>query len=193
LLKTLLITVAVIIAVTLFLFFRNRTRSTQQSSGKGQETYLGLRNQMLNGSRTKFSLPATSGPTEPWGVLMDWGVEPGTATVVAMSDGSASIYLSSGGGFLGGIAQEPIRNAAKAAVTLAEEVQPQMNVTSTFPLPETGQVRFYVLTDAGVYTATAGVADLQTGQSPFSKLGNAMQGVVTEYRIFQEKKESPHR
>jgi hypothetical protein len=119
---------------------------------------------------------------------MDWGINAGTATVVAMSDGSASIYLSSGGGSLGGIGQEPIRNAAKKAVALAEEVQPLMKEAKAFPLPTTGQVQFFVLTDAGVYTAGTSDADLRSGQSPFAKLGNAMQGVITEYRTFQEKR-----
>ena len=35
-------------------------------------------------------------------VLMDWHLEKGTATVVAAADGSASLYLSSGGGYVGG-------------------------------------------------------------------------------------------
>jgi hypothetical protein len=35
-------------------------------------------------------------------VLMDWHVTNGTATVFAAADGTASLYLSSGGGFLGG-------------------------------------------------------------------------------------------
>ncbi|MBZ5655924.1 MAG: hypothetical protein LAO56_11700 [Acidobacteriia bacterium] len=119
---------------------------------------------------------------------MDWGIDAGTVTVVAMSDGSASIYLSSGGGSIGGIGQEPIRNAAKRAVTLAGEVQERMTEAKAFPLPATRQVHFYALTDAGVYTAGTSEAELRTGQSPFSKLGDAMQGIITEYRIFEEKR-----
>ena len=53
---------------------------------------------MLDGPRTKFGLPPISGPNEPWVVLMDWGVNNGMATVVAASDGSASVYFASGGG-----------------------------------------------------------------------------------------------
>jgi hypothetical protein len=122
---------------------------------------------------------------------MDWGMDSGTVTVVAMSDGSASIYLSSGGGSLGGIGQEPIRNAAKKAVSLAGDVQPQMKEAKAFPLPATGQVQFYALTDAGVYAAGSSEADLRTGQSPFTNVGNAMQGVITEYRIFEQKHQEP--
>ena len=131
---------AAMVVATLFFFARNRTRANQEPTGKGHEAYLGLRNLMLTGSRVKFSIPVTSRPTEPWGVVMDWGIQSGTVTVVAMSDGSASIYLSSGGGSLGGIGQEAIRNAAKHAVGLASSVQRQMKETKTFPLPQTGRL-----------------------------------------------------
>lgn len=190
--KGLIVTGAVVIVVMLLLVFARRSRSAGQPDSRAQETYLGLRNLMLTGSRTKFSLPPTSRPTEPWGVLMDWGVPAGKASVVAMSDGSASIYLSNGGGYLGGIGQEPIRAAAKKAVEAAAEVQPQMKKTETFtPLPDTGEVTFYALTDAGVYTTSAKEADLREGKTSFAKLGNAMQQVVTEYRIFQGKNPAP--
>jgi hypothetical protein len=122
---------------------------------------------------------------------MDWDVHSGTATVVAMSDGSASIYLSSGGGSIGGIGQEAIRNAARRAVGLAADVQPQTKETTAFPIPDVGQVQFYVLTDAGVFAATVPEADLRAGRGPFSNLGNAMQEVVTAYRVFQEDSQRP--
>ncbi len=190
--KGLIVIGAAVIFVVLLLVFARRSGSAKQHDSRTEQTYLGLRNLMLTGSRAKFSLPPTSRPTEPWGVLMDWGVQSGKASVVAMSDGSASIYLSSGGGYLGGIGQEPIRVAAKKAVESAAEVQPQMKKTETFSvLPETGQVTFYALTDAGVFTASAKEADLREGKTDFAKLGNAMQQVVTEYRIFQEKNPAP--
>ena len=50
-------------------------------------------------------------------VLMDWHVDKGTVTVLAAADGTASLYLSSGGGFSGGSEKfESIRAAALHAV-----------------------------------------------------------------------------
>ena len=189
--KTLVLAaLVVIVVVTSFFFVRNRTHAVQQA-GKGYEAYLGLRNLILSGSRAKFSLPTTSRPTEPWGVVMDWGIKTGTVTVVSMSDGSASIYLSSGGGSLGGVGQEAIRNAAKRAVILASTVQPEMKGTKTFPLPQTGYVEFYALTDDGVFSAQVPEADLRAGRGPFSNLGNAMQEVITAYRIHEQSYQKP--
>ena len=187
-----LVAIGLILLVMVLLFAVKRGPSSGgRSQAKARETYLDLRNLMLAGSRAKFSLPPPSSATEPWGVLMDWNVTNGTATIVAMSDGSASIYLSSGGGFLGGKGQEPIRRAAVNAVRIAAGAQSQMVKTETFPLPDAGQVRFYTLTDSGVYTVSASEVDLKKGTSPLSDLGNAMQGVITEYRVFQQKQQAP--
>jgi hypothetical protein len=50
---------------------------------------------------------------------MDGGVDNGTVTVVAFSDGTASVYLSIGGGFIGGKSHEAVRKAADQMVAAA--------------------------------------------------------------------------
>lgn len=159
---------------------------SQDASKDPKDIYLGLRNVMLGGSRAKFSLPETSRPTEPWGVLMDWGVTKGTATVVAMSDGSASVYLSSGGGFIGGAGQEPIRNAAQKAVAIARDVRLPAKPVSIFPLPEQHGVFFYFLTDDGVFTVQSNDQEMKSSSHPLKEIGDAMQEVITQYRLWDQ-------
>jgi hypothetical protein len=118
---------------------------------------------------------------------MDWRIDSGTATVAAYADGTASVYLSSGGGFLGGgQSRESIRKAAMKTVEIAGEMKSFLHPTTTYPLPESGQVTFYVRTDAGVLTATVLVADLRSHRSPLYKLGDSAQNIITEYRLMQE-------
>jgi hypothetical protein len=119
---------------------------------------------------------------------MDWGIPKGSATVVAMSDGNASVYLSHGGGFIGGSGHESVRKAAQLTVAAANEVQPQMHATTTYPLPQPGEVTFYALTDNGVFTASALEADLKSGRSPLSRLSTAAQEIITQYRLVQQTK-----
>jgi hypothetical protein len=145
---------------------------------------------MLEGSCAKFGLPPGSKPSEPWGVLMDWGVNKGTATIVVGADGSASVYFSSGGGYIGGIGQEPIRAAAKNAVGVAATVHLPAHATQTFPLPETNGVFFYFLTDAGVFTFRTSVQELNNPNHPLRKIGDAMQEVITQYRLWDERRKS---
>lgn len=117
-------------------------------------------------------------------VLMDFHVDHGTVTVVACADGTASLYLSSGGGFLGGSQRYPaIREAALHAVALATTLQSHFVTTETSALPPLGDVTFYVTTGLGVRMAVASQARLRAAADPLAGLGGAMQKIVTEYRL----------
>ncbi|MFZ0633120.1 MAG: hypothetical protein WBD32_21800 [Acidobacteriaceae bacterium] len=122
-------------------------------------------------------------------VIMDFHVDHGTATVVASVDGNASLYLSSGGGFLGGSQQFPaIREAALHAVSLATTMQCHFEPTETSALPPLGDVTFYVTSGQGVRMAVASQARLRAAADPLAGLGGAMQKIVTEYRFHLPKR-----
>jgi hypothetical protein len=176
-----------IILAAIALWLAVRTRQTRQNVQKADpQVYFGLRDMMLHGSREKFAIAAPSTPSEPWGVLMDWGIPAGSATVVALADGNASVYLSSGGGFLGGgQSHDAIRNAAKQAVGAAKEAKSLTHAATEYPIPQRGQVAFYLLTESSVFTAGASDEDLRSHRSPLYKLGDAAQNVITEYRRIQ--------
>jgi hypothetical protein len=158
-----------------------------KSKPEKEDVYHGLRLQILQGSRKKFGLAPAANRNEPWGVVMDWGLARGSATVTALSDGSASIYLSSGGGSIGGgQSHESIRKAAQNAVMLATKLQATMRATTEYPLPTQDQLIFYVLTDASVCTESASVQDVSSHRHALSALGDAMQVIVTEYRQIQK-------
>ena len=138
------------------------------------EVYRGLRDQ-------RFNTPVPPGHAV---FVMDWPINDAFSTVVAGSDGSASIYLSHGGGFIGGGQKyESLRTAALNAASLALKMRSQMSPAENFSLPQPGDVRFYLITSEGIFTATAQEADLRSGSSPFTKLGSAAQQIVTEYRL----------
>src|SRR4051794_8368734 len=74
-------------------------------------------------------------------VLMDWHVGNGTSSVLAAADGTASIYLSSGGGFIGaGQKSTTVRALARQAVQLARTLAPHCQATDTIDLPAKGEV-----------------------------------------------------
>ena len=168
--------------------------SNKPASDKGssdpKEVYAGLRRSALTGSRSKFGLAPTSHPTEPWGVVMDWGVQKGTATILAMSDGSASVYFSTGGGYIGGKGQAPIRIAAERAVEAAKVLHLPLPPTTAFPVPEQHGVFFYLLSDAGVFMFRTSEQELNSNAHPLRKLGDNMQEVITQYRLWDERRKS---
>ncbi len=184
---------ACFLIVGLAAYFLSRRRSSIRTATASQvsvsETYLSLRQQILQGLRGKVALPPASKPTEPYAVMMDWNTGNGIATVVAVADGTASIYLSSGSGSIGGgQSHTEIREAALKAVSLAAEFQPQMQPVATYPLPEPGGVTFYVVADAGVCSSTGTAKELAAQHHPLSRLGDAMQNIVTQYRLLQPSK-----
>jgi hypothetical protein len=117
-------------------------------------------------------------------VLMDWRVTNGMATVLAAADGTASIYLSSGGGYLGGGQKFPaIREAAQTAISVARKLIDQFEATESTDFPLPGEVQFFVVANAGLRRGVAVESRLQQKADPLQALGSAMQMVVTQYRL----------
>ena len=63
-----------------------------------------------------------------------------------------------------------------------------MAATTTYPLPKGGETTFYVLTDAGVFTATAPEQVLGQNRHALFPLFYAAQQVITQYRLIDERK-----
>jgi hypothetical protein len=164
--------------------WRRRSQELRAPQPKRPNTYHTLRDQILSLKRPQSNSLADDKQSDPWAVVMDWGVPTGVATVVAVSDGTASIYYSSGGGSIGGgYARPAIREAALHAVSIAGKFLDHMQITDSFPLPEPGGVVFYILTERGVFMAKAAVELLSKNLHPLAELGNDMQAIITEYRI----------
>jgi hypothetical protein len=164
--------------------WHRRSQELRTPEAKKANHYSALRAQILNWKCPQVSSSSPDISGNPCAVVMDWAVKSGVATVVAISDGSASIYYSSGGGSIGGgYARPALRDAASHAVSIASKFLDGMQLTDNFPLPEGGGVIFYIVTGKGVFTAKASVELLSTNRHPLSELGNSMQTIITEYRI----------
>lgn len=195
---TVIVAVAVAVAVAAGVYFsRSRaaspapdTDTDNKSAGAGKAdpaVYPVMREQALTATRAKYGLPGTLNRLEPWGVVMDIAFQDGGSyTTIAFSDGSASIYLSSGGGFIGGHEREAVNKAARRLVQLAARFQPQLTPTPVFPLPAAGMVTFYVLTDAGVLTGSAPEEELGMQRDPLWPLFHAAHDVITQYRLIDQ-------
>ena len=184
------ITVALCVVVAVLLIVRLAPRGCHRGPAAssaarrgGPNAYMGLRRMVLEGTRANFGLGPGASVTQPFAVVTDWGEAQGATTIVAIGDGSASVYYSNGAGSIGGgQAHESIRNAALKTVELATAAQPQMHRVTEFPVAGRAEVSFYVVTDAGVFAATAAEVDLSSNRSPFSPLAAAARNIVDEYR-----------
>jgi hypothetical protein len=111
--------------------------------------YLKLRDQALRTTGATAGQSRGAPADQPFGVVTDLAFPNGSATVVAMIGGHASIYLSSGGGYIGGESHEAIRKAAKHAVAVASDLVARMHATHEYTLPSVNRLQFYVLSENG--------------------------------------------
>lgn len=105
------------------------------------------------------------------------------ATIVAVADGTVSLYLSTGGGVIGAGEHAAVRGVAERFREIVAESRGLLQRAEDFPLPENGQVRFHARIADGRFTAVAAEEALRGGRHPLSPLYAAGQDVLTEIRL----------
>jgi hypothetical protein len=124
----------------------------------------------------------------PFAVVMDMGFDKGTATIVSSIAGDGSMYISTGGGILGGIDHEPIRNASIKFVQVAADYAEKSKLVTEYPLPTPDNVIFYFITPSGVYATDEMNADqLAKKKHELYPLFLAGNDVITQLRLLSDK------
>jgi len=163
------------------LFSRKKSSAPESSDNP----YHGLRNQVLNLEPELLDPPA-KGPI--LGVVMETGYPDAVVTLVAIADGTVSLYFSNGGGMIGLGAHDGPRTAGLALVAAAESFLGALTPAKAFPLPGKGATQFFVLTREGARTGGAREEDLGMNRHPLSPLFHAAQEVITQARLNSEKR-----
>jgi hypothetical protein len=120
--------------------------------------------------------------------VVELGYEVGSATSVALVDGTTSLHYSTGGGLLGRGDYPPVAEASRALVAEAQKYLHLMVTTREFPLPLAGQVRIVLLTYSGYYTTDAPEKSLASGDHPLAPLYVQFQETLSQMRLLAEKK-----
>jgi hypothetical protein len=118
--------------------------------------------------------------------MMEIVVDDTTASVVAVADGTVSLYLSNGGGTIGAGDYLSVRQAGKRFLRAAADHAPWMTRTTEFPLPSDGTVRFHVRTPDGDYSKEVSEDTLRARRDELAPLYLAGQDVLTEIRLIRE-------
>ncbi len=152
------------------------------------ESYLHLRQLILNLNPSEAGLAPTELAPRVWGVLMETGYDVGTVTLVSLADGTTSLYFSTGGGMIGSSDYNPVALASQALVEEAEKHVSNIAPTTDYPLPGVGQVRFYLLTYQGIHMVDSAENDLASGSHPLEPLYQRAQETLTQLRLLSDKK-----
>jgi hypothetical protein len=164
----------------------NTTANVDTSKVKVHKTqenaFEGLRNMAFSATPDQLGLSLPTDKTVVYGVIMDWEMGGATATTVSYQTGDASLYLSSGGGVIGGGQHENVNSAAKQFVSLAQTFLDKTTKTETTPLPATDEVKFYLLTNKGVFVGQEQMKNFENNSSTWLKLFEEGNKVLTELR-----------
>ncbi|MCL4531349.1 MAG: hypothetical protein M1282_18335 [Chloroflexi bacterium] len=170
--------------------FSKPFQKPSSSFSSASEIYDNLRNKVLSLNPTDIGLASTKESPNVWGVLMELGYQAAVVTLVSLADGTTSLYFGNGGGMIGGGEHAAVAHSTKNFLAEAEKYYQQMDRTDTFPLPDIGRVKFYILTFAGKFTADADENELGNRKHKFSPLFYRGQDVITQFRMTQEQKKS---
>jgi hypothetical protein len=147
----------------------------------------GLRNMAFTATPEQLGLSLPTDRTIVYGVIMDWEMGGATAATVSYQTGDASLYLSSGGGVIGGGQHQNVNSAAKQFVSTAQTFLDKTTKTVLTPLPATDQVKFYLLTNKGVFVGQETMKNFENNSSAWLKLFEEGNNVLTELRKTSEK------
>ncbi|MBP5984332.1 MAG: hypothetical protein KA734_11435 [Fluviicola sp.] len=173
-----------------YLTTRNNKGDNQQSKVDPKNNpYNDLRNMALGATAEQLQLKLSDDKTEIYGVVMDWDVGEGTATLVSFTTGDASLYLSSGGGFIGGGGHDNVLNAINCFINKSGSYLDRASKIETTILPDKNGLTFYFLTNKGKFKATEQMQNIESGKSQWLDLFEEANKLITEIRIVSEKQD----
>lgn len=153
------------------------------------ENYVVLRDAIFSTKRDALGVTDAASSNGIWGVVMETGYPGAVATLVAIADGSVSLYFSNGGGIIGMGAQEGPQRASRALLEAAPQFRNAFEATTKYPLPRESYVRFYLLSQGDALTAEAKEEELGGGAHALSPLYQKAHELITQIRIVDEKRQ----
>jgi hypothetical protein len=137
--------------------------------------------------RQKFEGTAEEAQSKVIAVIMDWPLDANVVTVLASSEGDASVYTTGTFGMIGGIGHATVRKAAIAFVESAQKVLSLSSPTADYSYPGRQEIRFFFVTPAAVRVVSFASSDVQKENTPAAELYAQGQRVLTELRLVTER------
>jgi len=153
--------------------------------------YAGLRHQLLALDPASVGLVAAPEDSGVWGVLFELGVPGGSASVVALKDGTTSLYTSGGYGIVGGGAHQHIVTATRNLISTVARKLDLFAPDDSTRAPEPEHMLVRALTHSGRRAAGAADADLVDGTHLLSDVFFAGHEVIAHLRTIDESATTP--
>lgn len=141
-----------------------------------------LRSMVLGLSAADLGLTRANYPHEVWGMLMETGMQGGHYTLVALADGSTSLYYSTGGGIIGAGGWAAVKDASQRFLDQGNRALDSSAAATSLQPPPLNTTRFFFLTFDGVQVGTAPEAALTQKNHKLAALFRAGHDVITAIR-----------
>jgi hypothetical protein len=153
---------------------------------KIDETYIGLREKVFNITPDDIGLKK-EGSGQVWGFVMETGYTKGMCTLIALADGTTSVYFSTGGGYIGLGQREQLQRISQVLLNTCEHYINLCTHSSSNPLPEQGKTCIYILTWDDRLSFCESEEVLGKGESELSPLFMQAHALISEVRMIDEK------
>lgn len=172
-----LLGVTAISSAIYYLFFKDNKNNSQNP-------YMGLRRQAILATPEQFQLQLSKNEETAFGVIAEFGMGGGSATIVSFITGDASMYTSRGGGIIGGgISHENVKSSAIDLVAVGQRFFSKMPKSSSLNTPKDGYIKFYILTNKATYSFEDKESEITNPNSNWTELFNAANEVITQLRV----------
>jgi len=155
----------------------------QSENETEQNPYNDIRNLAFSVTAEQLGIQIPNDSIKVYGIISDIDMNGETVTIITYLSGDASIYLSSGGGFIGAGQHESVQKVTKEFVANGHFSFFKGEKFDKPDLPLSGHANFYFLSNMGQTKITESISKMENGKSEFSKLFADLNSVMTEIRL----------
>lgn len=154
---------------------------------EAKNPYHDLRNMAFAMQADALGLASEANDPNLYGVIMDWDMGNGVVTLVTYRTGDTSLYISSGGGFIGAGQHEDVNQLVQSFVAISDPMLQEARKDEDTGLPGQGEIVFHFLTTQGKFTLRDKLSAMEDRTSPYLPYFEAANQVITAIRIASER------
>jgi hypothetical protein len=151
-----------------------------------QNPYSDIRNMAFLTTSEQLGLSGID-KNDVYGIISEMDMNGATATVVTFLTGDTSLYLSTGGGFIGAGQYESVQKVIKKYVENGQNYIEKATKIKKAELPKSGMTNFNFLTENGIFSISKSLSELESGKWEFSNLFVELNEVISQIRLKSEK------
>ncbi len=155
-----------------------RIITTESPAIDPRDMVAALRASVLELKPVDIALDLLTTATSVWGIVIETGYPDAVASLIALADGSVSLYVSNGSGSVGCGANLEVRSAGAELLAVAERGFPLATCTDDTSYPPPGSIRFCFLSRDGLRSLQVKIEELHSTDVQLSALYFAGQRVI---------------